>query len=104
MSSFTDQKQRIATVDECNANWGGHGKGKAFRCYLCGYTITPGDKWRWIYGKDMTNFMICEKCDIGTDEEIRDKMKKIIEESRGTLWWLWLELESWIKDAQNSLR
>lgn len=97
--SFTNQKQRIATEKECNADWGMHGKGKAFRCYLCGYKITVGDKWRWISGKGMSNFMICEKCDIGTDDEIRATMKSIIDESKIKLWWLWLDLEFWMANS-----
>lgn len=66
--SFTDQQQRIATEEECSAEWDGLPNGKAFRCELCGYKFTPGDKWRWIYGRGKTvNFMVCEKCDPGND-------------------------------------
>jgi len=99
--SFTDQKLRVATEQECNANWNGHGKGKAFRCHLCGYKFIIGDKWRWLFGKGITNFMICEKCNVGTDDEIRARMKAVIDESKIKLWWLWLDLESWIHEAQN---
>lgn len=61
--SFTDQKPRIATEDECKANWGGVKNGKKFRCYLCAHKFVVGDVWRWVYGDSVGNFMVCEKCD-----------------------------------------
>lgn len=100
--SFTDQKQRTATEQDCKAPWGGHKDGKAFRCKLCGHKFVPGDKWRWLFGKGITNFIVCEKCDVGSDDELRAKMKAIIDESKVRFWWLWLDLESWIHEAQNS--
>lgn len=59
--SFTDQKQRIATMEEVNSSWNGH----PLRCYLCGKFIEVGDKWRWICtsGLPVINLTVCEKCD-----------------------------------------
>lgn len=73
--SFTDQKQRIATAEECRADWGCAKNGERFRCYLCGHRFKPGDKWRWVYtaGRGfmtedgrrfgVTNLMTCDDCD-----------------------------------------
>ena len=94
--SFTDQKQRIATDKDCAARWDGLPNGKAFRCKLCGHKFVPGDKWRWVYGRGKTlNFMICEKCDVGSNEEIIERMIAMIKESKVRFWWLYTEIESW---------
>lgn len=73
--SFTDQKPRIATEEECRAPWGGEKHGKKFRCYLCGHRLIPGDAWRWVYGAGrkfetddgrtfgVINLMVCAACD-----------------------------------------
>ena len=72
--SFTDQKRRIATKEDCSALWNGQKNGEAFRCYLCGHRFAPGDGWRWVYtggiyyerdGKrfGVTNLMTCDACD-----------------------------------------
>ena len=94
--SFTDQQQRVATEKDCKARWSGLPDGKAFRCKQCGHKFIPGDKWRWIYGQGKTvNFMICEKCDKGSNEEIIEKMIALIKESKERFWWLYAEIESW---------
>ena len=65
--SFTDQKPRYATEEECNASWNHRKNGARFRCYLCGHRFVVGDYWRWVYmgdvGRGFTNFLTCEKCD-----------------------------------------
>lgn len=65
MSSFTDQKQRIATEEDLVARWSFGKPGEKFRCYLCGHKFKIGDKWRWVYSasKGLCNFITCEKCD-----------------------------------------
>jgi hypothetical protein len=75
--SFTDQKSRIATKEDCSASWGLNGKG--FFCNLCGHKFIEGDYWRWVHpdgatvislsGKQygMTNLFVCEVCDISKD-------------------------------------
>lgn len=94
MSSFTDQKSRIATEKDCKAPWSGGKNGKYFRCYLCGYKFKVGDRWRWVHTnhtKDgVGNPIVCEKCD-GTNEEV---IKKWIEKrnlwrkmEQGEWWW-----------------
>lgn len=73
--SFTDQKPRVATEEDCKRQWAGGKNGKKFRCYLCGHKFVPGDTWRFQgtagggytdeNGKKwgVTNFLVCEKCD-----------------------------------------
>ena len=73
--SFTDQKRREATEDDCKAPWGGFRDGSRFRCYLCGHKFTVGDGFRWVYSAGMKyerddgktvgviNFMTCDTCD-----------------------------------------
>ena len=73
--SFTNQKRRIATDEECKLSWDGRKNGAAFRCYLCGHRFKPGDGWRWVYS-DGTSFVtdegkklsccnpkVCDSCD-----------------------------------------
>jgi hypothetical protein len=93
MSSFTDQKQRIATKADCKYPWYSRRGGEDFRCGLCGYKFKPGDKWRWIYTNHTTawgNPLICKDCD-GTDEEVIKKWKALHNEyqklKEGRLWW-----------------
>jgi hypothetical protein len=85
--SFTDQKPRIATEEECRAPWGGAKDGSRFRCYLCGLRFNPGDEWRWIYAghKQLCNFMVCSTCD-GPDVLERWKLMNI--EAKEKFWWL----------------
>lgn len=92
--SFTNQKPRIATKEECTAPWSGHRDGRNFRCKLCGYRFRVGDQWRWLYGKGVTtNFMVCAKCDNGDNDALRAKMEVATEESKQKFWWLWNMLD-----------
>ena len=63
--SFTDQKQRVATQEDCRGPWSGGRNGERFRCYICGYKFLPGDNWRWVCGGDLQtiNFIVCDRCD-----------------------------------------
>jgi len=81
-NSFTNQKRRIATDEDCNAAWNGAKNGVNFRCYLCGHRFKIGDGWRWVYsvsrhfktpdGKrfGVTNFLVCDACD---GEDVLDR-------------------------------
>jgi len=85
--SFTDQKQRIATEEECKANWGGEKNGKRFRCYLCGHKFVVGDKWRWVYNNNpggFGNFCVCDKCD---GEDVVERWAEANKEARQRFWW-----------------
>lgn len=90
--SFTDQKPRIATEEDCKANWSGGTNGKYFRCKLCGHKFIPGDYYRWIYCGDikLINIIVCKKCD---DEDIKQKWKQAYEESKERFWWVWAKIE-----------
>ena len=70
--SFTDQKRRVATTQDCRARWGLDGKG--FRCSLCGHHFREGDGFRWVYSAGSTferdgktfgvrNLKTCDSCD-----------------------------------------
>lgn len=85
---FTDQKPRIATEEDCKANWSGHKNGAWFKCTLCGHKFIVGDYWRWIYGKGYLNFIVCRCCDSGNVEEIWVDINKKWEEMRenGPFW------------------
>lgn len=86
--SFTDQKQRIATEQECNARWEGSSPGKRFRCYLCGYKFVVDDCWRWIYDNGIDgpgNFIVCVKCD---SPDVIDRWRKHNEEANQKFWWM----------------
>lgn len=94
-TSFTNQKHRIATEEDCKAKWSGGGPGENFRCYLCGYKFKPGDGWRWQYGNGRTfvvdnnkygvvNFLVCDNCDSPT---ILDKWVDIHQELYTRFWW-----------------
>ena len=74
MADWTDQKRRVATIEDCETRWGNHKPGERFRCYLCGHKFKPGDGWRWVYsgtgGHDttgkrwaVTNLKTCDACD-----------------------------------------
>jgi len=88
MSKFTDQKPRVATVDDCRARWGGVPNGKRFRCYLCGYKFKPGDTWRWVYGNGQSpaygNFIVCESCD---GEDVLERWAAANKELLQRFWW-----------------
>jgi hypothetical protein len=94
MSSFTDQKPRIATEKECKANWGGGKPGEFFRCHVCGHRFRPGDKFRWVYTNHLRGYggnpMVCEACD-GTNEEVIARWKKLVDQWKddrnGKYWW-----------------
>ena len=77
--SFTDQKPRIATEEETRQPWSGGKNGKYFRCYLCGHKFIPGDQYRFVFGKNTGNLMVCQPCD-GTNEEVQDKWDKLHKE------------------------
>jgi hypothetical protein len=87
MSSFTDQKQRIATEEDLVARWCCGKLGEKFRCYLCGYKFKFGDKWRFVYGgvKHLTNFITCEKCD---GEDVLERWVELNKMIKEKLWWL----------------
>ena len=87
--SFTDQKQFIATEEDCNFQWGGGKNGSKFRCYLCGHKFKVGDKVRWVYAghKKVINFFTCDKCD-GTDVVDRFvALNKSYQELKKKFWW-----------------
>lgn len=93
-NSFTNQKPRIATQEECDAPWCGYRDGRNFRCKLCGRKFQEGDQWRWLYGKGVTtNFMVCARCDNDSDDVLRSRMWALIEESKQKFWWLWNMLD-----------
>ena len=88
--SFTDQKPRIATKEDCKAQWSGGENGKYFRCALCGHKFVIGDYWRFVYTNDIPaaagNPLVCEKCD-GTKEEIVTKMRELKSEYNQQKFW-----------------
>ncbi len=84
--SFTDQKPRIATAEECTLSWGGAPNGERFRCMLCGHRFQPGDQWRWVYSGDTVNVTVCEKCD-GENADVIARWKAHVAEARQRFWW-----------------
>lgn len=91
MSSFTDQKQRVATLDEVRAPWSGEKNRRRtrFRCHLCGHVFKVGDKWRWVYATQEEcpshyNFMTCGPCD-GPD--VKQRMEAHAKHIRKVAWW-----------------
>ena len=86
-SSFTDQKPRVATEDDCRAPWSAGKPGERFRCCLCGHKFQVGDVWRFVYahGAGLLNFLVCERCD-GPD--VLDRWKAANEEAKRRFWWL----------------
>jgi len=85
--SFTDQKPRIATADDCRARWNGARDGKTFRCYLCGHKFEAGDQWRWVHAthRSVINFMTCASCD-GPD--VLDRWIEHVKDGEQRFWWL----------------
>lgn len=95
MSSFTDQKRRVATEQDCQGKWSGGKPGENFRCYFCGWKFKPGDGWRWQYANGRTiringvtrgliNFLVCDRCD---SPDILDKWVSLNEELYIRFWW-----------------
>ncbi len=94
--SFTDQKRRVATEEDCKRGWGGGKNGVYFRCYLCGHKFKPGDGYRWIYsagagfvaedGKryGVVNPMTCDSCD---GDDVLDRWVKRNEEFNAPHFW-----------------
>jgi hypothetical protein len=77
--SFTDQKPRIATREDCFiVRWSGGGPGEKFFCHLCGHKFVPGDQWRWVYQNSSPNpgnCLVCNDCD-DTNENIVELRRK----------------------------
>ncbi len=87
MANFTDQKQRIATEEDCDGPWGGEKHGKRFRCYLCGHKFVPGDKWRWVCAAAsvaLYNLLVCEQCD---GEDVLERWQRQNDEATQRFWW-----------------
>lgn len=82
--SFTNQKSRIATEQDCIDEWSG-GKNR-FRCYLCGFKFEVGSVWRWVYATKIEyfNFLTCEKCD---GDDILERWVKHNKELDQKFWW-----------------
>lgn len=85
--SFTDQKPRIATEQDCSTRWYGQPASKAFRCYLCGHRFRVGDVWRWIWmtGEGLLNPMVCAACDT---PDVKDKWRAAVKEAEERFWWV----------------
>ena len=84
--SFTDQKERIATEEECTKGlFGGGRKGSRFGCYLCGKKFIAGDYWRWVHCTDrkIINLSVCRQCD-GPD--VIDRWLKHYEDFMQRFW------------------
>jgi uncharacterized CHY-type Zn-finger protein len=82
--SFTDQKPRIATEDDCRGLWSGGKNGQYFRCYLCGHKFKPGDYWRWVCSTVYINFLVCGDCD-GPD--VHERWRSLHEEFNSDKFW-----------------
>lgn len=90
--SFTDQKPRVATIEDCNRPWGGGKNGEWFRCYLCGHRFTPGDTWRWIfagairgrYVGALCNPIVCDRCD---GEDVLERWQEMYAIVNTKFWW-----------------
>jgi hypothetical protein len=89
--SFTDQKPRVATEEDCHAGWMGVSNGVYFRCGFCGYRFQPGDYWRWVFTNDVPgaggNPMTCKACDTGNRESMIAKWRAMHEEAKMRMWW-----------------
>lgn len=90
--SFTDQKPRIATEEDCNGNWGGNKNGERFRCFLCGYKFVIGDMWRFVAAthKGYFNFLTCKDCD-GSD--VLERWVKHNETAAKIYWWIYNDVD-----------
>jgi len=96
MTSFTDQKQRLATEEDLQARWSGAGPGERFRCYLCGHKFQLGDLWRWVCSRNKTvsdingfvwmmpNFLVCNDCD---GDDVLDRWVELNQEYFQKFWW-----------------
>ena len=89
MGTFTDQKPRIATEEDCKRPWSGRPNGEGFRCYLCGHRFKPGDQWRWVYANGQSpaygNFLVCKKCD---GDDVLDRWQEQNAALNDKYWWL----------------
>lgn len=85
MSSFTDQKPRVATTDEVGGEWGAAPNGERFRCYLCGHRFAVGDIWRFVAMPDTINILVCEGCD-GPD--VRERWRVHLQDAKQRFWWM----------------
>ena len=83
--SFTDQKARIATVDDVKRGWGAGGR---LRCTLCGHFMLPGDSWRWVAATHvgLTNPTVCGGCD-DTNENVIERWRQRVEEFNSPKFW-----------------
>lgn len=88
--SFTDQKRRIATEEECKLNWNGDPNGATFKCYMCGHKFKPGDGWRWILCPEVVNFMVCDSCD---GDDVKTKFVAMKAEFNNERFWWFRENE-----------
>ena len=88
--SFTDQKPRMATEEECQAKWSCGNPGEYFRCAFCGYKFKPGDYWRWHYTNSTKgaggNPMVCEMCDMDDRTALTEKWRTMIVEAKERMW------------------
>lgn len=73
MTSFTDQRPRVATQEDLDAPWNSVRR-RYFRCYLCGYTFKVGDYWRWVYAPPNSNLIVCKTCD---GEDVVDRWAEV---------------------------
>jgi hypothetical protein len=88
--SITDQKQRVASREDCRLNWSGGENGKYFRCGMCGHKFREGDIFRWVYmnstpNSKRGNFLTCSACD---GDDIRDRRLKWEREAETRFWQL----------------
>ena len=98
--SFTDQKPRIATLEDTKLAWSGAPNGKRFRCYLCNHKFQVGDIYRFVYNPKGINIFTCVQCD-GDDvlerfQTLYNDVKKIIE----TYFWIDVLLPA-VKEEHN---
>jgi len=84
--------RQVASEKICAARWGCEPNGKRFRCYLCGYKITPGDGFILhisprMNGEILPNFISCDLC--RQTSNILHKWKAAVDEAKVRFWWLW---------------
>jgi hypothetical protein len=92
--SFTDQKPRVVTEEDCTLPW--NGSPDNFRCQLCGHRFKPGDTYRWVYGASrkyeldgktwgVGNALVCKACD---GEDVLDRWVAHVKDGRTRFWWM----------------
>jgi len=83
--TFTDQKSRVATIEDLNGNWSGHPDN--FRCYVCGHKFQINDIWRWVCSKQIgiPNFLVCQLCD---GDNVQQQFAQQVAKAKEQLWWL----------------